>query len=168
MANKNNRYIEVKIDNNGKNNDNRNPLTRQYRYEYALYLLIANLFHSVRCRSMNVNSLRLYFMEVPDKSDKTKTKEDIIGELIPVINRDVLGHIRFPMMHVCAAEVTAKLEKDGSHTFVFSDGIYGFSVHLNKIRNGYPIRIKVTDISKSHEKSGKTKESKKAAVKCAA
>ncbi len=167
MEKKNNQYTEVRLENNGKDTSSRNPLTRQFQYEYAMFILISNLFHSVTCRSRSIDSLRLYFMELPDKSKNTSTKEDVIGELIPAINHDVFKHITFPMMHACAAEVTAELERDGSHTFVYSDGIYGFSVHLNRVRDDEPLRIRVKDLGVIH-KDTKKEVVKEAALKCAA
>ncbi len=70
------------------------------------------------------------------------------------------------MMHACAAEVTVELERDGSHTFVYSDGIYGFSVHLDRVRDDEPLRIRVKDLSTIHK--DKKEVVKKAALKCAA
>ena len=45
----------------------------------------------------------------------------------------------------CAAEVRILLEDDGTHSFVFTDGIYGFKVHLDIQGKGHPGRIDVTN-----------------------
>lgn len=156
-------YKEVKIDGNGNGMDStyKNPLTKIFQYEYALYTTISRLFTSVRCRSRCVNSLELYFRELPhkaksninsegqkekDNEKKRNTQEGFLLEMAKLVDRDVIGHITFPMMSVCAAEIKTVLEKDGTHSFVFSDGIYGFSLHLDMSGNGHPIQIQVKDL----------------------
>lgn len=178
MEKNNNSYTEVMIENKGMENS-KNPLTKQFQYEYALYLLISNLFHSVRCRSRNIESLMLYFIELPEKVKRNKdeeeyqprTKKEFLSELIPVIARDVFGHITFPKMHECAAEVVIEKEEDGTHTFIFTDGIYGFALHLERIKHNRPLKIRVTDLSNPAEKEKEdtvTEAEMKAALKCAA
>ncbi|MCR5232736.1 MAG: hypothetical protein K6E53_02365 [Lachnospiraceae bacterium] len=178
MVKKNDSYTEVMIEHNGRD-IGRNPLTKQFQYEYALYLLISNLFHSVRCRSRNIESLMLYFMELPEKVKRNKdeeeyqprTKKEFLSELTPVIARDVFGHITFPKMHECAAEVVIEKEEDGTHTFIFTDGIYGFALRLQRIKHNRPLKIRVTDLSIPAEKEKEdtvTEAEMKAVLKCAA
>ncbi len=50
-------YTEVSFDGYAMDRTYRNPLTIVYQYEYALYLAILRLFHSVRSRSMCIGSL---------------------------------------------------------------------------------------------------------------
>lgn len=130
----------------------KNPLTKTYQYEYALYKTVAGLFDSVVVKSRLIDSLKLYFAELPggqiDESDpaasgKTRSKADFLREVNLLVQKDVIGHVDFPMMHICSAEVRTVLEKDGSHTFVFSDGIYKFSVHIDVPRKGHPKKITV-------------------------
>ncbi len=151
----NTNYKEVKLDGRYKDSDGAcgNPLTRAYQYEYALYLAVSDLFESVRCRSMCVESLLLYFRELPHRKDHhgdsemsaekgtgntKKTQEDYLDEMKMLVSRDVVGRIRFPMSHICAAEVRVVLENDGKHSFIFSDGIYGFRVRLHMPGKGHP------------------------------
>ena len=56
------------------------------------------------------------------------------------------GHLIFPMMSVCQAEARVVTNDDGTHTFIFEDGIYGFSVRLDLPKKGNPKRILVTDL----------------------
>ena len=49
----------------------RDPLTKVFQYEYALYTVVADLFESVRCKSMCVDTLKLYFRELGHKPDRT-------------------------------------------------------------------------------------------------
>ncbi|MCR5107697.1 MAG: hypothetical protein K6B28_05995 [Lachnospiraceae bacterium] len=161
-------YKEVKLDSNGCGEDRfyKNPLTRAFQYEYALYLTVAALFESVRCKSMCVESLKLYFMELGHKKDNTEnnkdqvkesgsksknTREDLLAEMESLVSRDVIGHIVFPMMHICSAEVRTLLEEDGTHSFIFTDDIYGFKIHLDIPRKGHPRKIEVTDLGEKEQ-----------------
>ena len=158
-------YKEVRIDRNGRGEDRtyRNPLTGIFQYEYALYLAVADLFESVRCKSMCLESLKLYFCELghkkgsaendgnsggsDDEMKSKKTQEDLLNEMKRLVDRDVTGNVSFPMMHICSAEVRTRAEEDGSHSFIFTDGIYGFMLHLDIQRNGRPKKIEVTDLN---------------------
>ena len=141
----------------------KNPLNKTFQYEYALYRSVADLFEKVVCKSKNVESLGLYFSELPrgsvksgdesakpkdesanETGSKKKTQEKILSEVADLVSRDVIDHINFPMMHRCAAYAYTVPEKDGSHSFIFSDGIYGFSVHMDVPKKGHPKRIEVT------------------------
>ncbi len=153
-------YIEVELDGMGDGRSYRNPLTKVFQYEYALYRAVSDLFASVQCRSMCIESLKLYFSELSHSSDKAegeknelpaeekkkKTQEDLIAAMAWLVARDVVGHITFPEMNICQAEVLVSTNEDGTHTFVFEDGIYGFSVRLNIPRKGTPKTIEVKDL----------------------
>ena len=154
--NNNRNYTEVHFGENGFDRHYKNPLTKTYQYEYALYLAVSELFASVTCKSGCIESLKLYFSELPEGSNgasddvadagmarKPRTRDSFIKEVRALVQRDVAAGVDFPLMHACAAEVRTRLEKDGTHTFIFSDGIYGFSVHLGKLEKGHPRRILV-------------------------
>ncbi len=155
---KNAAYKEVKLDGKGGDRFYVNPLTNVFQYEYALFTVMSGQFDSVICKSMSINSLSLYFKELSQKIDvaeenndgagkKTgKSQEKLLAEIEALVERDVIGHICFPMMNICAAEVKTVLEEDGSHTFIFTDGIYGFSLHLDMPRKGHPKSIEVRNI----------------------
>ncbi|MCR5649725.1 MAG: hypothetical protein K6F86_00915 [Lachnospiraceae bacterium] len=156
-------YKEVYFDRNGREHDRfyKNPLAGLFQREYALYLTAANLFESVRCRSMCIDTMKLYFMELAHKEKDSdagnknrNTQEDLLSEMERLVNRDVIGHITFPMMHICAAEAKTVLEEDGSHGFIFTDGIYGFKLHLDNPGKGHPRKIEVTDLCKKKLISG--------------
>lgn len=115
--------------------DYRNPMTKVFQYEYALYVLTSDLFAQVNCRSMLVERLKLYYAELAKMSRKEERlsferQYELENEMQSLVERDVLGKVAFPGMHMCHAELTVRTEKDGSHTFAYSDGIYGFSLHL--------------------------------------
>ena len=180
MSKINGRYTEVSIESTIVNNDGRNPLRKRFQYEYALYMLISSMFQSVRCRSRNIDSLRLYYIELPDKAgkkakdseeeNKTRTKADVVLEIANLIVRDIAGKIPFPKMHKCAVESRAVLEEDGSHTFIFTDGVYSFSVHLDMYRNRELKKIRIADLrsSKDHTAPAVVKKEEKAALKSVA
>ncbi len=131
-------------------------MTKVFQYEYALYLVVSRLFHSVRCASMCIESLKLYFRELPgevkeegdpaSQDEMKKSQKKLIEEIEGLVKRDVIGHITFPMINVCAAEVLTSLMEDGTHRFIFTDGVYAFSLHLDIPRKGHPRRIEVRDI----------------------
>ncbi len=165
----NTNYKEVKLDSKGKgiNRFYKNPLTRTFQYEYALYLTVSDLFASVCCRSMCIDSLRLYFSELPsknqndgdsetyverDKENNKKTQESVLAEVLALVSRDVIGHIDFPMINICAAEVSTLPEDDGTHSFIFTDGVYGFKIRLD-MKKGHPSRIMVEDLHHTGETS---------------
>lgn len=136
-------YKEVKIDCGGIERFYHNPLTKAFQYEYALYEVMSGMFEAVSCRSMCIESLRLFFKELPHTAEQGMTmeegdeirshlkQEDALSEIAFLVERDVKGHINFPMMHACHTEVHVSTGKDGTHTFIFTDGIYGFSVRLD-------------------------------------
>lgn len=49
----------------------------------------------------------------------------------------------FPLMNICRVEVCTVPKEDGSHTFVFSDGIYSFTLRLETGKSR-PRRILLT------------------------
>ena len=121
---------------------------------------------------MCVESLKLYFMELGHKKDNTEndkgqvkesdsksknTREDLLAEMESLVRRDVIGHIVFPKMHICSAEVRTLLEEDGSHSFIFTDGIYGFKLHLDIPRKGHSGKIEVTDLGEKTQMQDRPK-----------
>lgn len=177
---KNRNYKEVKLEGKGIDRYYRNPLTNVYQYEYALYRVVADLFSSVSCKSLCVESLRLYFTELPvrteqmngeqesmEKERKRKTQEDLLEEMTMLISRDVIGKINFPMMNICRAEVRVRKRSDETHSFIFTDGVYGFSVRIDMPgKKGHPKGITVRNIS--NHPSDKKRSKDRAAQKCAA
>lgn len=49
----------------------------------------------------------------------------------------------FPLMNICRVEVCTVPKEDGSHIFVFSDGIYSFTLRLETGKSR-PRRILLT------------------------
>ncbi len=154
-------YREVRLGETNFDRYYKNPLTKKFQYEYALFTAISDLFESVKCKSMCIDSLKLYFKELPHTSEQTEgtadtaavtekkknTQEALLAEMTKLVARDVVGSVTFPMMHICQAEVQAIAEHDGSHTLLFTDGIYGFTAHLDMPGKGHPKMIAVKDIS---------------------
>ncbi len=163
MKSKNTKYTEVNLDGQGLERNYRNPMTRQFQYEYALYMVISEMFKAVICRSSRcIETLELYFKElyfkelhygnpssvverIDDPEKKRTTQWDIIEEMRALVKRTVPGRVTFPMMHICRVETFVITGDDGTHTFRFTDGIYDFSVHLRKLHRNGEIRIDVQD-----------------------
>lgn len=95
MREENRNYTEVALDGHPFDRHYRNPMTKQFQYEYALYKVISGMFESVVCRSpICVESLSLYFKELPSESGtvpadrlkdtekKRRTGNDIIGKAL--------------------------------------------------------------------------------------
>ena len=62
MNSKNLRYTEVNLDGQGLDRNYKNPMTRQFQYEYALYKVVSEMFKAVNCRSSRwIDTLELYF-----------------------------------------------------------------------------------------------------------
>ncbi|MCR5591557.1 MAG: hypothetical protein K6F73_08485 [Lachnospiraceae bacterium] len=154
MNAKNRNFREVSIDGNTADRHYQNPKTKQFQYEYALYETVSALFESVKCRSMNLESLRLYFEELSKADEipgvnRKNTQKELLEEVAALVEKDVAGKVSFPMMHICACESQCVPDDDGSHTFIFSDGIYAFSVHIDVPKKGRPKKIKVKNIGKA-------------------
>ncbi len=148
-----------------------NPKTKTYQYEYALYEEVKKLFKKVVCNSLCLESLKLYFAELPEKNEKEeehsmenaalnsvpeeenkpkRSKESVTDEIRTLVQRDVLGYVEFPMMNECMAEARIIRKDDGSHLFIFSDGLNSFSVSLGDLKKGHPRRLVVKDYSNIH------------------
>lgn len=178
-TNKNNSYKEVTLDGQGFEKSCRNPLSKVFRYEYALYTLLCGWFGSTVCRSMCVETLSMYFKELgrrpktaaerdalSDREKKRVTQEDVLDEVNARLIKDVQGHINFPMMHECMAEVSIVPTGDGTHKLIFTDGIYGFSVRPVFTSRGRFMKLEVKDIRSLRVKNGGKED--KAALNCAA
>ena len=153
-------YREVNMDSNGMGYERyyKSPLTRAYQYEYALYKVISDLFWSVKPRSRSIGSLKMYFRDLPCErkgGEKKKTQEDLLEEVRALVERDVVGNVKFPMMSSCSAEAKTITEKGGTHKLVFTDGLYGFCLRIDGAEKGHPRRIMVTNMPGDRQKGGK-------------
>ena len=170
-------YTEVKLD-GGKGLDKFyvNPLTKTYQYEYALLTTVSGLFKETQTSSLCPDRLRLYFNELPirkevqeearaqkeamgqtvtgDEPCNKKTRDSVMEEIKTLVARDVEGNVEFPLMHQCRAYVRILEREDGSHTFLFTDGVYTFTVRFDKFRKGHPVNIRVKSYKGGHAAHG--------------
>ena len=156
----NKNYTEVKMDSNGMGYERyyKNPLTKAYQYEYALYKVISEMFGSVRPKSRSIGTLKMYFSEMPrDRREggKKKTQEELLEEMRALVERDVVGNVRFPMMSTCAAEAKTITVEGDTHKLVFTDGVYGFCLKLDGVEKGHPHRIAVANMRVDKSNGGK-------------
>ena len=113
----------------------KNPMTKFLQYEYALYMMVSDFFHKVHCDSLVLKTLDLYYKELVSENRETGKAsyerqyrvEDKIQELI---NRDIADKVVFPSMETSDVELTILNEKNGLHSFIFSNGIFGFHIGL--------------------------------------
>ncbi|RKM61330.1 hypothetical protein D6855_05415 [Butyrivibrio sp. CB08] len=147
-------YTEIKLD-NGKGLDKYyvDPKTKTYQYEHALLTAVSDLFKETETSSLLPDRLRLYFNELPIRKEvqaqvkaqkeamgqnveentpcTRRTRDSVMEEMKVLVARDVEGKVTFPMMHQCRAQIRVLPGKDGTHAFLFTDGVYGFSVSLD-------------------------------------
>ena len=121
-------------------NTYKNPMSNVYQYEYALYMLVSNLFEKIISSSRVITTLRLYYAELVKESKETGhlsyEKQYLMEEEIQkMITRDLVGKITFPGINRCRAKLTVRTSNSGLHIFRFSDGIYGFEVFLELKRD---------------------------------
>ncbi len=147
MMNINNRkYTEVVLDGQDIRGFYYNPMTKVFQKEYALYKAVAGLFRGVECRSMLIDTLKLYYSELPhrkqhdgkeqEEKENRNNQEDILEDMEETVRKEVVGNVSFPLMHICQARVRVTVNADRTHTFVFTDGVYSFSVRL-KMKGRY-------------------------------
>ena len=150
-----------------------NPLTRQYQYEYAMYKIMSDRFAGVECRSLAIDQLRLYYTDLVKESRNANDKvnyshakqETLDSEVQHMLERDVDGHIYFPQMNICKAEVRIRRDKNGCHGFTFTDGIYSFTLRMEApdkkkrgrivVRNRKIAGEKHEEVSESEQKSAR-------------
>ncbi len=166
-------YTEVRLD-NGKGIDKFyvNPLTKTYQYEHALLTTVSGLFKETQTSSLCPDRLRLYFNELPirkevqeqaraqkeamgqtvteDEPCNKRTRDSVMEEVKALVTRDVEGNVEFPLMHQCRADVRILEREDGSHTFLFTDGVYAFTVRFDKFKKGRPLSIRVKSYKGGH------------------
>ncbi|MCR5337303.1 MAG: hypothetical protein K6E75_01970 [Lachnospiraceae bacterium] len=139
-----------------------NPMSQIFCYEYALYMLISDLFAGTTCSSMAVDSLRMYYADLVRENDHKNNpyakvtfsyeKQYVIEELIAqLIRRDVIGKVAFPGMHLCRALVKVRTLQDGRHTFLFTDGIYAFEAGLAFGKKGVPTAVLIRNLRTAAE-----------------
>ncbi len=139
-----------------------------FQYEYALFEVISQMFFKVVTKSLCIDRLKLYFAELghpePKKKDendtssdssvtsvstyepqysksKKKNQESVLAEVNGYVERDLKGNITFPLMARCQAVAKVLTHPDGTHSFIFTDGLYGFCVRLEFTEKGRPCGI---------------------------
>ncbi len=160
----NKEYREVKMDIGGYDRTYKNPLTKTYQLEYALFLSICSLFKEVKSDSYALDSLKLYFSELPINNNEAEgrggkpkvTRGKLMAVTDKLVRDDLVGHVTFPMINECIAFAKVTTNDDKTHTFTFGDGIYTFGVRLvNKKREPLSIEVKDLTLLKAHKDTDK-------------
>ncbi|MBR4513881.1 MAG: hypothetical protein IKO61_03220 [Lachnospiraceae bacterium] len=113
--------------------DYKNPMTKIYQLECAMTEVMADMFHRVICNSRGLDKLRLYYADLTSGTrekpncSKQWSMEETMERLI---KRDVAANIEFPGMSVCNVALRLHERKDGTHDFIYTDGVYAFAIHL--------------------------------------
>ncbi|MBQ9867412.1 MAG: hypothetical protein IJM34_10365 [Lachnospiraceae bacterium] len=108
-----------------------NPNTTLYQAEYTMYQAVSKLFAKVSCRSLTLERLKLYHAELSEKG-----KQELDKKIRLLVDKYVADKVCFPAMNVCHAEVRILNNADGTHRFLFSDGVYGFLVSIKHAKGG--------------------------------
>ena len=113
----------------------KNPMTKYFQYEYALYMMVSDFFHKVHCDSLVLKTLELYYKELVSENRETghvsyERQYRMEDRILELIDRYIAGKVVFPGMEICDAELTIRNEESGLHSFFYSDGVYGFGVGL--------------------------------------
>ena len=143
------RYEEVNFDTVIPDKDDTFPKNRLLQYEYALYVIISQRFYSISNKCFGIDSLKLYFQELPGTTNTQKagrhrvTQADILEKVECMADKDVFEHIRFPQMSSCKATIRVLPRTDGTHVFLFSDGTYAFAVSFILSDKRKPKKIEV-------------------------
>ena len=109
----------------------KNPLSKVYQYEYAVYVILSSYFRSVKCNSNTIKTLKMYYSELVKTTAKGNfSYEDqylIEEESEDLILHAILGNIRMPHMSKRDARVIISTNEDGTHSFTFLSEEYSFT-----------------------------------------
>ena len=118
----------------------RNPLTKAYQREYALYMEMCARLGKVTCRSAAVKTLALYYAELVKENRDTgnvsyEAQYRLEEKMKELVTENVAGKVPFPD----GAEIKASVitGSDGLHTFIFAGRTRALAVRLdgNRIRS---------------------------------
>ena len=129
----------------------KDSMTKVFQYEYVLFVMVSDLFKAVEYSSRCIERLGLYYAELIKENKTTghlsyEKQYEMEEEIEAMVRRDVSRQIVFPGIHMCKANVSVKTMDNGMHTFIFTDGIYGFSVSLMMGKNNRPKGIRVDNL----------------------
>jgi len=112
----------------------KNPFSKIYQYEYAIYLILSSYFKSTTCESRAIETLRLYYADLVKTTASGNCSYEkqyqIEEESEALIKNAILGNIRMPHMNRRDAKVTVIRNEDGTHTFTFRSGKDSFTYRL--------------------------------------
>jgi len=101
----------------------KNPLTRQYQYEFCIYDLMSKRFKTVECNSRCIDSLELYYAELVGNTEtgnpSYKRQDEVYDECQMLIDRDIVGRLALGNTLSNTAKVSVSLQRDGGHVFRF-------------------------------------------------
>ena len=113
------------------NNFYKNPLTKIYQYEYAVYTLLTGYFKSTECNSRAIESLRIYYSELVSVSATGKCSYEKQYELEEkcetLVQKCILPKISMPGANLRHVKIYISPNQDKTHTFTFKSGEYYFS-----------------------------------------
>ncbi|MBR4582157.1 MAG: hypothetical protein IKO32_13080 [Lachnospiraceae bacterium] len=137
----------------------KNPLTKVYQYEYAIYSLLTGYFKSTECNSRAIESLRIYYSELVSVSATGKCSYEKQYELEEkckaLIHKCISGKVRMPHASRRHAKVIVTPNPDKTHTFTFQSGKDSFSYRfvIEEVKDEEPEKEKKNqDLKKAEDK----------------
>lgn len=106
----------------------KNPLTRQYQLEYAMYMMLSSYFRSTKCCSGRVEErLYLYYQELTDKK-----QQELEETVIDCINKSLLLALNVPNVERRDAQVRF-IPYENGHLISFSGKGFHFNLKVTMI-----------------------------------
>ena len=110
----------------------KNPSTKQFQLEYAMYMMLGSFFRKATCRSHVLeNRLMLYYAELGSEKQyeledtvlKTLEKK-ILPEILPLINKNEIEELE-------TLDCTISIANKGNHHQLSFETAEGYSFSLN-------------------------------------
>ena len=112
----------------------KNPLSKVYQYEYAIYVILSSYFRSAVCESKIIEKLWLYYSDLvkttPNGNFSYEKQYQIEEESEALITNGIIGNIHMPHMDERDVIIIVDPNEDGTHSFTFKSGAYSFSYRL--------------------------------------
>ncbi len=103
--------------------DYKNPMEKVYQYEYAIFMIISDMFTEVNYTSRCFDMLKICYMELVKLNDSGnpsyKKQYDIDDECADLVKRDLIGKIDVGQLNNQSAYVKVDLLPDNFHAFTF-------------------------------------------------
>ena len=127
--------------------DYKNPMEKVYQYEYAIFMIISDMFSEVTYSSRCFDMLKICYMELVKLNDSGnpsyKRQYEIDDECMDMVKRDVIGRIDTGALNGQSAYVRVRMLPDRFHVFTFEcSGGSNFAIRLKGRGHKSTIQVK--------------------------